>query len=123
MPHFNLDIQWPVRENSSPITHATFSCDSQLIYASFMDATVGIFNASSLGLQCRILPASYLPPSIRYFVMKVYTFFRYQNGAALGIRCSNIALLKKTSFIINCSRCLCPIDENPLMQRTCTLFA
>jgi hypothetical protein len=31
-----------------------------------MDATVGIFNASSLRLQCRILPASYLPPSIRY---------------------------------------------------------
>ncbi|CAL4921817.1 unnamed protein product [Urochloa decumbens] len=56
--------QWPVRENSPPITHATFSCDSQLIYASFMDATVGIFNASSLRLQCRILPASYLPPNI-----------------------------------------------------------
>ncbi|GJN08436.1 hypothetical protein PR202_ga26352 [Eleusine coracana subsp. coracana] len=56
--------QWPVRENSAPVTHATFSCDSQLIYASFMDATVGIFNASSLRLQCRILPASYLPPSI-----------------------------------------------------------
>ncbi|ONL96154.1 topless-related2 [Zea mays] len=56
--------QWPVRENSPPITHATFSCDSQLIYASFMDATVGIFNGSSLRLQCRILPASYLPPNI-----------------------------------------------------------
>ncbi|KAL6907548.1 hypothetical protein ACP4OV_002587 [Aristida adscensionis] len=56
--------QWPVRENSAPITHATFSCDSQLIYASFADATVGIFNASSLRLQCRILPASYLPPNI-----------------------------------------------------------
>ncbi|XP_066396114.1 protein TPR3 [Miscanthus floridulus] len=56
--------QWPVRENSPPITHATFSCDSQLIYASFMDATVGIFNVSSLRLQCRILPASYLPPNI-----------------------------------------------------------
>jgi hypothetical protein len=57
-----------------------------------MDATVGIFNASNLRLQCQILPASYLPP--RYFVMKVYTFFRYQNGIVLGIRGSNIALLK-----------------------------
>jgi len=56
--------QWPVRENSAPITHATFSCDSQLIYASFLDATVCIFSASSLRLQCRILPASYLPPNI-----------------------------------------------------------
>ncbi|XP_062210622.1 protein TPR3 isoform X2 [Phragmites australis] len=56
--------QWPVRENTAPITHATFSCDSQLIYASFMDATVCIFNASSLRLQCRILPASYLPQNI-----------------------------------------------------------
>jgi len=69
---FSLYLQWPVRENSPPITHATFSCDSQLIYASFMDATVGIFNASSLRLQCRILPASYLPPNIRYSVLCRY---------------------------------------------------
>ncbi|KAJ3695527.1 hypothetical protein LUZ60_000904 [Juncus effusus] len=57
--------QWaPPRENAVPITHATFSCDSQLIYASFMDATVCIFNASNLKLRCRILSASYLPPNI-----------------------------------------------------------
>ncbi|VAI07630.1 unnamed protein product [Triticum turgidum subsp. durum] len=57
--------QWPPRETSAPpITHATFSCDSQLIYASFLDATVCIFSASSLRLQCRILPASYLPQNI-----------------------------------------------------------
>ncbi|KAL5988108.1 RNA polymerase II associated Paf1 complex subunit Tpr1 [Asimina triloba] len=51
--------QWLPREGS--ITHATFSCDSQLVYAAFMDATVCVFNAASLRLRCRISPSSYLP--------------------------------------------------------------
>ncbi|KAJ3677253.1 hypothetical protein LUZ60_002977 [Juncus effusus] len=57
--------QWVPRENSAPpISHATFSCDSQLIYATFVDATVCIFTASNLKLRCRILPAAYLPQNI-----------------------------------------------------------
>ncbi|XP_072978212.1 protein TPR3-like [Typha angustifolia] len=56
--------QWVPRDNAAPITHATFSCDSQLIYASFLDATVCIFSASNLKLRCRILPAAYLPPNV-----------------------------------------------------------
>ncbi|RWW08250.1 hypothetical protein BHE74_00040558, partial [Ensete ventricosum] len=56
--------QWAPREGSAPISHATLSCDSQLIYASFLDATVCIFNAMNLRLRCRILPAAYLPPSV-----------------------------------------------------------
>ncbi|CAL9194584.1 protein TPR3-like [Musa acuminata AAA Group] len=56
--------QWSPREGSAPISHATFSCDSQSIYASFLDATVCIFNAANLKLRCRILPAAYLPASV-----------------------------------------------------------
>jgi WD40 repeat protein len=57
--------QWVPRENSAPpISHATFSCDSQLVYATFVDATVCIFSASNLKLRCRILPAAYLPPNV-----------------------------------------------------------
>lgn len=56
--------QW-ARESGAPISHATFSCDSQLVYASFLDATVCIFTASHLRLRCRINPAAYLSPSVR----------------------------------------------------------
>ncbi|KAK9677244.1 hypothetical protein RND81_11G130300 [Saponaria officinalis] len=56
--------QWVPRESSAPISHATFSCDSQLVYASFLDATVCVFNAANLRLRCRINPSAYLPASV-----------------------------------------------------------
>ncbi|MFS7940504.1 putative transcription factor WD40-like family [Helianthus anomalus] len=56
--------QWLVRESSAPISHAMFSCDSQLVYASFLDATVCVFTASNLRLRCRINPSAYLSPSV-----------------------------------------------------------
>ncbi|CAA0827353.1 Protein TOPLESS [Striga hermonthica] len=56
--------QWAQRENAAPISHATFSCDSQLVYACFLDATVCVFTASHLRLRCRINPSAYLAPSI-----------------------------------------------------------
>ncbi|KAG8656222.1 protein TOPLESS [Manihot esculenta] len=56
--------QWVTRESSAPISHATFSCDSQLVYASFFDATVCVFSAQNLRLRCRISPSSYLPANV-----------------------------------------------------------
>ncbi|KAJ6829013.1 protein TPR3-like isoform X4 [Iris pallida] len=56
--------QWAPRENSAPISHATFSCDSQLVYTSFLDATVCIFSALNLRLRCRINPSAYLPANV-----------------------------------------------------------
>ncbi|XP_057967309.1 protein TOPLESS [Malania oleifera] len=56
--------QWVPRESSAPISHATFSCDSHLVYASFLDASVYIFNAANLRLRCRINPSVYLPASV-----------------------------------------------------------
>ncbi|KAJ4792576.1 Protein TOPLESS [Rhynchospora pubera] len=57
--------QWELpHESAAPITHATFSCDSLLICATFMDATVFIFNSSNLEVTCRILPAAYLPSNV-----------------------------------------------------------
>lgn len=57
--------QWiPAESLSAPISHATYSCDSQLIYASFFDGAVGVFHAGSLRLRCRISPSSYLSPSV-----------------------------------------------------------
>lgn len=56
--------QWTPRESGAPISHATFSCDSQMIYASFLDATVCVFTVASLRLRCRISPSAYLPASV-----------------------------------------------------------
>ncbi|KAL9350906.1 hypothetical protein Peur_058161 [Populus x canadensis] len=56
--------QWLPRESSAPISHAVFSCDSQLVYASFLDATVCVFSAANLRLRCRINPSSYPPPNV-----------------------------------------------------------
>ncbi|KAJ0586758.1 putative transcription factor WD40-like family [Helianthus annuus] len=56
--------QWCPNESSAPISHAAFSCDSQLIYACFLDATVCVFTASHLRLRCRINPSVYLSPSV-----------------------------------------------------------
>ncbi|XP_055825437.1 protein TOPLESS-like isoform X2 [Solanum dulcamara] len=56
--------QWVPRGHAAPISHVTFSCDSQLIYASFLDATVCVFTAGHLHMQCRIIPSAYLSPSI-----------------------------------------------------------
>lgn len=50
-------LQWiPQDALSAPISYAAYSCNSQLIYASFCDANIGVFDADSLRLRCRIAP-------------------------------------------------------------------
>ncbi|XP_011036611.1 PREDICTED: topless-related protein 1-like [Populus euphratica] len=56
--------QWIIGEFSAPISHATFSCDSQLVYASFVDGTLRIFGASNLQVRCQINPNAYLPSDV-----------------------------------------------------------
>lgn len=54
-----------------PISHATFSCDGQLVMASFLDGSVYIFGASDLQLQYCITPSAYYPFEIRSDVYPV----------------------------------------------------
>lgn len=79
--HYNLQLiqyffllQWVPRESAAPISHATFSCDSQLIYAGFLDATVCVLTAGHLHMQCRIIPSAYLSPNMRYFLLPANLF-------------------------------------------------
>ncbi|XP_031122739.1 uncharacterized protein LOC116025601 isoform X4 [Ipomoea triloba] len=44
----------------APISSATYSCNSQLVYASFIDGNIGEFEANNLTLRCRIAPSAYL---------------------------------------------------------------
>ncbi|WRX27574.1 WD40 repeat - like 10 [Theobroma cacao] len=79
--------QWVPRESSAPITHATFSCDSQLVYASLLDATVCVFSAVNLRLCCRINPSAYLPASVSSNVhpLVIAAHPSEPNGFALGL--------------------------------------
>lgn len=53
--------QWVPEKFSAPIADATFSCDNQMVYASFVDGSVAVFDALNLQMHCRINPAAYLP--------------------------------------------------------------
>ncbi|XAR67799.1 hypothetical protein NMG60_11002711 [Bertholletia excelsa] len=56
--------QWVPHESAAPISHATLSCNSKLVYASFFDASVRIFTAAHLQMYCRISPLAYLSPNV-----------------------------------------------------------
>ncbi|XP_020259152.1 topless-related protein 1-like [Asparagus officinalis] len=88
--------QWVPREGSAPISHATFSCDSQLIYASFLDASVCIFNAANFKLRCRINPAAYLPANLSSSVYPtvIAAHPSEPNQLALGLTDGNVHVLE-----------------------------
>jgi hypothetical protein len=63
--YWYLNMQWSPRDAlPAPISSAIYSCDGLLVYATFCDGAVGVFEAESLRLRCRIGPSSYIPPSI-----------------------------------------------------------
>eukprot|EP00252_Welwitschia_mirabilis_P005633 TRINITY_DN1613_c0_g1_i10.p1 TRINITY_DN1613_c0_g1~~TRINITY_DN1613_c0_g1_i10.p1 ORF type:complete len:1114 (-),score=151.32 TRINITY_DN1613_c0_g1_i10:438-3779(-) len=49
---------------SAPISNAVYSCDSLLVYASFCDGSIAVFDAESLRPRCRISPSAYIPASV-----------------------------------------------------------
>ncbi|XVF28270.1 hypothetical protein REPUB_Repub15cG0015300 [Reevesia pubescens] len=56
--------QWiPQGVLSSPISSASYSCNSQLVYATFTDGNIGVFDADSLRLRCRIASSAYFSPA------------------------------------------------------------
>lgn len=56
---------WSPRESlSAGISSAIYSCDGMLLYTGFSDGAVGVFDAESLRLRCRIAPSAYISSSI-----------------------------------------------------------
>ncbi|XP_022946241.1 topless-related protein 4-like isoform X1 [Cucurbita moschata] len=88
--------QWLPREVSGPITHATFSCDSQSIYVSFEDGSVGVLTASTLRLRCRINPNAYLSsnPSLRLHPLVIAAHPSEPNQFALGLSDGGVIVLE-----------------------------
>ncbi|GAV77852.1 LOW QUALITY PROTEIN: WD40 domain-containing protein [Cephalotus follicularis] len=53
---------WSPKETlAAPISTAIYSCDGLLVYTGFCDGAVGVFDADSLRLRCRIAPSAYIP--------------------------------------------------------------
>ncbi|KAM0861874.1 hypothetical protein ACQ4PT_045607 [Festuca glaucescens] len=53
--------QWiPQGTLSAPISHASYSCNSQLVFATFTDGNVAVFDADNLRLRCRIASSAYM---------------------------------------------------------------
>ncbi|KAH9324714.1 hypothetical protein KI387_004892, partial [Taxus chinensis] len=60
-----LVCHWVTQDSmAAPISSATYSCDSQLVYAIFCDGIVRVFDADILRLCCCIRPSAFLPPGI-----------------------------------------------------------
>ncbi|KAF3450894.1 hypothetical protein FNV43_RR06983 [Rhamnella rubrinervis] len=95
-PKLDCLKQWIPRETKGPITDATYSCDSQSIYASFEDGSVCILSASTLRLRCRINPAAYLPsnPSTRLYPVVVAAHPSEPNQFALGLTDGGVHVLE-----------------------------
>nr|XP_043628394.1 topless-related protein 4-like [Erigeron canadensis] len=76
-PNLESPKQWFPPEASGLITHATYSCDGQLIFVAFKEGSVGILTGSTLRLQCRISLSAYLPithPGVELFVIAAHPF-------------------------------------------------
>ncbi|XP_062119809.1 protein TOPLESS-RELATED PROTEIN 2-like [Humulus lupulus] len=63
---------YPKEALAAPISSAIYSCDGLLVYVSFCDGAVGVFDADSLRLRCRIAPSSYLQSSVLSSNSSVY---------------------------------------------------
>ncbi|XP_077237920.1 topless-related protein 1-like [Tasmannia lanceolata] len=95
-PRLECLKQFVPRESSGAITHATYSCDSQLIYASFADGSVGVLTSSTLRLRCRINPTAYLPSNLssNVYPLVIAAHPSEPNQFALGLTDGGVHVLE-----------------------------
>ncbi|KAH0982773.1 hypothetical protein GBA52_009950 [Prunus armeniaca] len=88
--------KWVPRQSLGPITDATYSCDSESIYASFEDASVFVLTASTLRIRCRISSAAYIPsnPSARVYPAVVAAHPSEPNQFAVGLTDGGVVVME-----------------------------
>nr|GMD21547.1 protein TPR1-like [Ipomoea batatas] len=92
--------QWiPHGSFSAPISSATYSCNCQLIYASFKDGNIGVFDAHNLTPECRIAPSAYLSQVILNRSESVYAVAiaahpQYPNQFAIGLTDGSVKVIE-----------------------------
>ncbi|KAL7159029.1 hypothetical protein ABFS83_01G001800 [Erythranthe nasuta] len=57
--------QWTIANFCARISHATYSCDSEMVYAAMRDGIILVLDASDLSPRYEIDPSAYLPSRLR----------------------------------------------------------
>ncbi|PIN21391.1 hypothetical protein CDL12_05906 [Handroanthus impetiginosus] len=98
--------QWvPQGTLSAPISCAAYSCNSQLVFASFCDGNIGIFDAEILKLRCRVGPSAYLSQAVlngllngsqAVYPMAVAAHPQEPNQFAIGLTDGSVKVIEPT---------------------------
>ncbi|CAK7340123.1 unnamed protein product [Dovyalis caffra] len=60
-----VNIDWSPQDTlAAPISSAIYSSDGSLVYTGFCDGAIGVFDADSLRIRCRIAPSAYMPSHV-----------------------------------------------------------
>ncbi|KAK4491060.1 hypothetical protein RD792_001782 [Penstemon davidsonii] len=88
--------QWAIANFCTRISHAAFSCDSELVYAAMRDGILLILSASDLTPRFEINPYAYLPPDISGYVDPVVVAAHPQkpNQFALGLSSGGVVVIE-----------------------------
>ncbi|WOG99269.1 hypothetical protein DCAR_0518617 [Daucus carota subsp. sativus] len=94
-PELKCIEQWFRGHSTGPITCATYSCDSQSVYAAFESGDIIVFSAA-LVLQCKISPEAYLTSSPRKTVypLAIAAHPRDPSQFALGLNDGGVLVLE-----------------------------
>ncbi|KAH0994419.1 hypothetical protein GBA52_018283 [Prunus armeniaca] len=94
--------QWlPQDVLPAPISYAAYSCNSQLVYAAFSDSNIGVFDADTLRLRCRIAPSAYLSQAVLNGSQSVYPLVvavhpQEPNQFAVGLGDGSVKVIEPT---------------------------
>ncbi|XP_015870224.3 topless-related protein 3 isoform X1 [Ziziphus jujuba] len=92
--------QWlPQDVLSAPISYAAYSCNSQLIYATFCDGNIAVFDSDSLRLRCRIAPSAYFSQAVLNGSQAVYPLVvaahpQEPNQVAVGLTDGSVKVIE-----------------------------
>ncbi|KAJ8772012.1 hypothetical protein K2173_027189 [Erythroxylum novogranatense] len=94
--------QWlPQDSLPAPISYAAYSCNSQLVYATFCDGSIAVFDGDSLRLRCRIASSAYLSQSALNGSQSVYPLVvashpLESNQFAIGLTDGSVKVMEPT---------------------------
>ncbi|KAL3632748.1 Topless-related protein 3 [Castilleja foliolosa] len=92
--------QWvPQDALSAPISCAAYSCNSQLVFASFCDGGIGVFDADTLRLRCRVAPSAYLSQAVgnrAVYPVVVAAHPQEPNQFAVGLTDGSVKVIEPT---------------------------
>nr|XP_016500037.1 PREDICTED: topless-related protein 1-like [Nicotiana tabacum]XP_016500038.1 PREDICTED: topless-related protein 1-like [Nicotiana tabacum]XP_016500039.1 PREDICTED: topless-related protein 1-like [Nicotiana tabacum] len=88
--------QWIIKNFCARISHATFSCDCQWIYAVMKDGIVLILSASDLSPKFEIDPSTFLPSDFSAYVIPLVVAAHPQNPNqfALGLTDGGVVIIE-----------------------------